>query len=468
VNFCYPCQVAIAIPPVRQVAHVTTRTYKSLQFPRRHDATEERLTDVGNTNTLTFISLETKSSMVAQFTSDIAKRLDCKWAVAMDGPGSGLAPLYTFGRHSNLQACVAETNTVLSGQIAGIDLDGTVIVLHDSHSEDWMARILCLLRVNGEIVAVLALGPRSNTDDYADGDQDLVTRHVTNFSFLLSDERLVAAIGTEIARSLRTRRELESAREVQQRFFPGKLPDINGLDYYGESQPIGEVGGDFFDFISVGNSSLLLSIGDVSGKGVPSAMIMAAVQGSLRALELSVDFDLCKLMHNLNRMVWQLAPDNFFATMFCARVDVDEREMHYVNAGHDRAVLLRASKKRAVTLHSTGAVLGLSTRTVFERRTIRLEPGDTLVAVTDGITEAADLSRGAFDRAVLDGVRDYACRSARDLTEHIIQAARGLGENKAAPPDDQTVVVVRRIQDMTESFVPVSTRPHILAHAASA
>ena len=149
----------------------------------------------------------------------------------------------------------------------------------------------------------------------------------------------------DIARSRRTRRELESAREAQQRFFPWRLPGVNGLDYYGESQPVGEVGGDFFDFIKVGDSSLLFSIGDVFGKGIPSALIMAPVQGSLRALESYMDFELGRLMHNLNRMVWQLAPDNFFATMFCARVDVDRGEMNYVNAGHDRAVLLKVDKR---------------------------------------------------------------------------------------------------------------------------
>jgi hypothetical protein len=404
--------------------------------------------------------------MIAQFASDIAERLDCEWAVAMDSTGSGLVPLYTFGQNSNLQACVAETNTVLSGQVAGIDLRSAVVMPHASHSEDWMARIVCLLRVKGEIGAVLALGPRTTADDYTDGDQEFLRTHVNNFSFLLSDERLMATIGAEMARSRRTRRELESAREVQQRFFPCKLPNIDGIDYYGESQPVGEVGGDFFGFIPLGNSSLLLSIGDVSGKGVPSAMIMAALQGSLRALESSVGFEICKVMQNLNRMVWQLAPDNFFASMFCARIDVDKREMHYVNAGHDRAVLLRADKKRALTLHSTGAVLGLSTRAAFERRSIRLEPGDTLVAVTDGITDAADLGVGAFDCAVLDGVRDGANRSARDLAEHIIQTAQARGGNETAPPDDQTVVVVRRIEDMTGSLAALPIRSRILAHAA--
>jgi serine phosphatase RsbU (regulator of sigma subunit) len=420
---------------------------------------------MSNRNTLTFVSLEIISSMVAQFTSDIAERLGCKWAVAMGGPGLGLVPLYRFGRNSNVQACVAETNTVLSGQVAGIDLNGTLVILHDSHSGNWLPRMLCLLRVNGEIAAVLALGPRNTAADYTDGDKDFVRTHITNLSFLLSDERLSAKVGRDIARSRRTRWELESAREVQQRFFPCRLPGINGLDYYGESQPVGEVGGDFFDFITVG-SSLLLSIGDVSGKGIPSAIIMAAVQGSLRALVSSTDFELDQLMHNLNRMVCQLAPDNFFATMFCARVDVATGEMHYVNAGHDRAVLLRADKKRAITLNSTGTVLGLSSEIVFEQRTIRLEPGDTLVAVTDGITEATDLSGGAFDRAVLADLRQRTGGSARDLAEHIIQAAQPNSGNAEAPPDDQTVVVVRRTEDVADAIVPVPIRPRTLAHAA--
>lgn len=419
-------------------------------------------------NILTHASLEIKSSMVAQFASDIAERLDCKWAVAMDGPGFGLVPLYTFGRNSNLQACMTETNTVLSAQAAGVDASGALVVLHDSRSEDWMPRFLCPLRVDGEIAAVLAFGPRNTADGYTDSDQNLVRTHVANVSFLLSGERLAAKIAMEIARSRRTRWEFESAREVQRRFFACRLPGINGLDYYGESQPAGEVGGDFFDFIKAGDSSLLLSIGDVSGKGMPAALIMAAVQGSLRALESHMDFELGKLMHNLNRMVWQLAPDNFFATMFCARVDVETGEMSYVNAGHDRAILIRADKKRAITLNSTGTVLGLSARTVFEQQTIRLQPGDTLVAVTDGITEVTDLGGSALDRALLDDMRKHAAKSARDLAGHIIQTVQRQGGGAEAPPDDQTVVVVRCIEERVGARVhfPVPIRPRTFAYAA--
>lgn len=281
----------------------------------------------------------------------------------------------------------------------------------------------------------------------------------------MSNTKSLPAIPLDIARLRRTQRDLESAREVQQRLFPGELARINGLDYYGQCQPLGEVGGDFFDFIRVGESSLLLSLGDVSGKGIASAMIMAAIQGSLRTLQSCMNFEIRKLMQNLNRMVWRFAPDNFFATMFCARIDVAKHEMHYVNAGHDRAVVLGGDRKRAITLGSTGGVLGLSTRTVFERRTIRFEEGDTLVVVTDGITEAADLGGNGFDRAMLDGAREHVNGSARDLAEHIIRAAQSHSEEQEAPPDDKTIVVVRHVRDTAEAFVPVTIRPRTLAHA---
>jgi serine phosphatase RsbU (regulator of sigma subunit) len=96
-----------------------------------------------------------------------------------------------------------------------------------------------------------------------------------------------------------------------------------------------------------------------------------------------------------------------------------------------------------------------------------LEPGDTLVAVTDGITEVADLGGRAFDRALLDGICEHANVSARDLAEHIIQAAQRHSGNAEAPPDDQTVVVVRCIESMVAAgaHVPVPIKPRILAHA---
>jgi hypothetical protein len=421
---------------------------------------------MSSTNANTVLPTEIMWSMVAQLTSDIADLFDCEWAIATDCIGNELVPFYTVGRNPNLQACLTEMHSALSGQVAGVDLSVTPVVVRDAHCDAWMARVLFLIRVHDQIVALVALGAAKTSDPYTDHDQAFITTHLDNFSFLLRDGRLARRIGTQIARAHRTSRELETAREVQQRLLPCKLPRIDGLDYYGDSQAVGELGGDFFDFIRISESSLLLSIGDVSGKGVSSAIMMAAVQGSLRALGSCMDFDICALMHNLNRMLWELAPDNFFATMFCARIDVGRREMHYVNAGHDRAILFAAGHRQPTVLESTGTVLGLSTRTLFERHKVRFGPGDTLLAVTDGIIEAGGLDQSVWARAFSDGARERTHNSARDLAEDIIQMAQLQSDSNEAPPDDKTVVVVRRVKDSASSFVPVPMRPRVLAHAA--
>ncbi len=261
-------------------------------------------------------------------------------------------------------------------------------------------------------------------------------------------------------------REFAGAREVQQRLSPGELARIDGLDYYGESQPCGELGGDFFDFIQTGDSSLLFSIGGVSAKGVAPAIIMAAVQGFLRALGSRMDFDIRKQVHNLNRLVWQLAPENFFVTMFCARLNASKREMQYVSAGHDRVMLLKAQDGREIGIKTTGAVLGLSTRAMFESRTVRMDPGDTVVAVTEGIAEAADFRGSALNNSVLHGLRERLAGSARDLAEYVIQTAKAQAANAVGASDDKTVVVVRSIGNMAEHSATLPIRPRRLAHAA--
>src|SRR5262249_13434377 len=132
-------------------------------------------------------------------------------------------------------------------------------------------------------------------------DYELVAGLAGHLSFLLSHERLASKVGLDIAQLQRTRGELDSARRAQQRFRPCRRPSIKGLDYYDECRPVGEVGGDFFDFVALDNSSLLVSIGDVSGKGVPAAIIMAGVQASLRALAVSYGPRITELMRDLNR-----------------------------------------------------------------------------------------------------------------------------------------------------------------------
>jgi sigma-B regulation protein RsbU (phosphoserine phosphatase) len=421
---------------------------------------------MNNKNQMSIIPMEFTHRMIALFSSGMADLVNAEWAIATECLGHHLVPFGSFGRNPNVQACLAEMRSALSGQVAHTNLSETDVVFRDAHSEDWTPRVLCAIRVHGELVSILALGPRKTANPYTDGDQAFISRHVRNFSFQLSDEGMTGRAGTQITRARGTGSELETAREVQQRLLPRKLPRITGLEYCGESQACDELGGDFFNFIPTGESSLFVSIGSVGGKGTPSAIMMAALQGSLRPLASCLDCDIRRLVHTSNRMVWELAPDNLFVTMFCARIDVARREIRYVNAGHDRAILLRAGHQHVVRLESTGAVLGLSPSSIFNVRVLRFEPGDTLVAVTDGIVEACLSNSRSLDRTLLDAARECVFSSARDLAERIIEMTQRQNEDAGRVPDDKTVVVVRRVRDSAESIVRIPITTRNLAHAA--
>jgi sigma-B regulation protein RsbU (phosphoserine phosphatase) len=198
----------------------------------------------------------------------------------------------------------------------------------------------------------------------------------------------------------------------------------------------------------------LVSIGDVSGKGVPAAILMAAVQASLRALALSCGNGISDVVGDLNRMVWDLSPDNFYATMFCARIDATRQELHFVNAGHDRALLLRQKDvKRVVKLQCTGTVLGLSANTEFEQRKLHVEPGDVLVAVTDGIIDAEGPDGQALDeQAVINAVRECPAGSSIDLVRRIMCAVGKLTKG-LAPTDDRTIAIVRFLATEPGAFI---------------
>jgi sigma-B regulation protein RsbU (phosphoserine phosphatase) len=217
---------------------------------------------------------------------------------------------------------------------------------------------------------------------------------------------------------------------------------------------MGELGGDFFDFSAAGGSSLFLSIGDISERGVPAALVIAGLLASVRTLGVSRRGRLSDLVRELNRMVWEVSPDNIYATMFYACIDVTRRELRYVNAGHDRVILLRDDLRRVTKLESTGAVLGLSTRAAYKQRSLQFEPGDVLVAVTDGVTEATDPEGRVLDeQMVLDTVRNHRDASSSDLTGYITRAIDSFTRG-ATPEDDRTVVVVRFLEVRAKATWP--------------
>jgi serine phosphatase RsbU (regulator of sigma subunit) len=243
------------------------------------------------------------------------------------------------------------------------------------------------------------------------------------------------------------KRELEIARAVQERLFPQDYPDVSGLDYAGACRPALEVGGDYYDFICFSNTEFGIAIGDVSGKGVSASLLMATLRAYLRGLTALGTSDLPTVMSNLNRFVFESSATNRYASFFYAQYDASTNVLEYVNGGHPPPLLfsLVDGHSRVRRLETGGPVIGLMPDCSYDQGRVTLEPGDVLVAFTDGISEAmnvADLEWG--DARLTAAIESRRALAAMDLIRHIMTQA-DIFVADAPQHDDMTLVVVRRI-----------------------
>jgi sigma-B regulation protein RsbU (phosphoserine phosphatase) len=255
--------------------------------------------------------------------------------------------------------------------------------------------------------------------------------------------RLTTAIGREMAQRERLNRELEIAREVQERLFPQRLPSVSGLDYSGQCRPAREVGGDYYDFLELPEGRLGIAIGDVSGKGVGAALMMASLEASLRALAPVVN-DPAELMERVNSLVYQSSTANRYATLFYAEYDPASRRLSYVNAGHNPPVVLRKwnGSRHVLRLETGGPVIGLLPNR-YQRGSFSHEAGDLVVLFTDGVSESmnARYEEWGEDR-LIELLKTCHGLPAAEVMRRILAAAEAFAGG-ASQHDDMTLVVLR-------------------------
>jgi phosphoserine phosphatase RsbU/P len=255
--------------------------------------------------------------------------------------------------------------------------------------------------------------------------------------------RLTTAIGRETAQRERLNREMEIAREVQEHLFPQRIPSVPGLDYCGRCRPAREVGGDYYDFLELPEGKLGIAIGDVSGKGVGAALMMASLEASLRALA-SVVNEPAELMNRVNGLVGQASASNRFATLFYAQYDPQSRELCYVNAGHNAPAILRNSSGsyQVLRLETGGPVVGLLPHR-YEQGVFSHEVGDLIVLFTDGVSESmnAHYEEWGEDRLIELAKASHGLPALEAMTRILTAAdafAAGVPQH-----DDMTLVVLR-------------------------
>jgi len=269
-------------------------------------------------------------------------------------------------------------------------------------------------------------------------------------SMTASVERLMR----ESEEKLRLESELEIAREVQTQLFPRSAPEVLGLVLYGVCKAARSVSGDYYDFLKLGENKVGLVLGDVSGKGISAALLMAAIQSALRAqfydgfaptlASPTSALSTAAVVSRLNVQLYDNTPREKYATFFFAVYDAATRSLTYTNAGHLPPVLFRRGKVERLKVG--GTVVGLFSPMTYEQAEIQIQPGDLLLAFTDGITEPENIYGEEFgEERVLKVVRRALGASPQILAEEIY---RSVSDWTGSPElqDDMTMLVAKALE----------------------
>jgi len=308
------------------------------------------------------------------------------------------------------------------------------------------SQLLLPIGAKDELSGLISLSPKKSEEPYSPNDLRLLKSVAAQTGLALENSRLTEAIAREAAQKERLNRELEIAREVQERLFPQELPPTEGLDYIGACRPALGVGGDYYDFLELPDHKFGIAIGDVSGKGIGASLMMASLQASLRGQAIHCGSDLAELMKHVNTLVYEASTSNRYATFFYAQLDTKTRKLIYVNAGHNPPFLLRKNGD-ILRLEDGGAVVGMLP-TMFVNYTqgeVQLEAGDLLVGYTDGISEAMNPAEEEWgEDAMLAELKNVYDKSSEEILNTIVACADEFADG-AKQHDDMTMIIVKII-----------------------
>jgi sigma-B regulation protein RsbU (phosphoserine phosphatase) len=305
--------------------------------------------------------------------------------------------------------------------------------------DESVGSLLCVpLMARSELVGTLTVFNKRKGRGFTDEDKRLLTIIASQSAQVLENARLCE----EEKQFALMRAEMELAAECQANLLPKVSPQIPGYDVAGSSTPAKMVGGDYFDFIALDGGRWAICLGDVAGKGVPAALLMANLQATIRG-QLMASISALECIERANRLLCRSTPDHRFVTFFLGILDPAEHRLEYGNAGHNPPFLL-AGGGDVSWLKSGGPVLGVIEDASYEGGTISLAEADLLLTYSDGITEAMNAHNEEFgEENLLDLTTAHRTKPSSNLVETILTTVRNFcGEG--LQQDDITLVALKR------------------------
>ncbi|SRR5581483_9937085 len=361
------------------------------------------------------------------------------------------------------------------GVVGKVAESGEIINVADAYDLEYFERsfdqkfgyrtrsLLCLpiRHRSGEIVGVIELLNRQDGVQFTADDVEFLTKLSAHIAMALENARL----HRELLEKQRLERDLALARSIQRNLLPEAPPVVPGYDIAVVNEMCYDVGGDYYDFLSLGPQTLLLVIADVEGKGVASALVMSNLQATLRALIMHLH-SLEVLALSLNDMICADTKSQKFLSIFLGLVDTRGNKLHYINAGHVPPLLIKGESGEYKRLEKGGMVVGMFPDAAFTRGTEKLSAGDILVCCTDGIVEAANKQDEEFgDARLAAAVGRHRARSSQEIVASVLQ---DVAKYSAGGPniDDKVLMVVKVKSDGADEAKPGAPPPQPWAFRA--
>jgi sigma-B regulation protein RsbU (phosphoserine phosphatase) len=322
------------------------------------------------------------------------------------------------------------------------------LVVNDPKTDDRFKRvpwdeairsIMCVpLLVKSNLTGLITIYNKKVGPGFTEDDQRLLTIIAAQSAQLIENAKLYQ----ESLKLAQVRQQQKSAYEIQRNLLPKSSPEVDGYDIAGSSTPAQTVGGDYFDFIKMMGDRWGICLGDVSGKGIPAALLMANLEATLRGQVFS-DVTVGELVARSNQMMYDNMDDERFVTLFYGQIDPQTHELSFCNAGHEPPLLFTTDGEQTL-LQTTGIALGVVDGAPYKHQSITMGPGDLLVIHSDGVTDATSASNELFGRERFETViRENRDKPAEALIKSIFKAV-GDFVGDAPQFDDLTLVVVRR------------------------
>ena len=294
------------------------------------------------------------------------------------------------------------------------------------------------MSLKGKMIGLLTLFNKKSESGFSSDDQRLLSIIAAQSAHVIEHARLLQ----KEQELFKMEEEFRMAKDIQLNILPKKIPLIEGYDIFAINIPAHQVGGDYYDFINLSDNRIALCLGDITGKGLPAAMLMANLQATLRGQALTQN-NVCDNIKNSNVLLLNSTSENRFATLFYAELNYAKHTLTYCNAGHDAPFNF---KQNVITrLSEGGLLLGCFDFVVFEQVSKQIEPGELLVIFSDGVTEAMNENNEEFgEEKLISIIKSNQDLKAKDLIDKIVTEVKA-HSSKVEQSDDITLMVIKRI-----------------------